>query len=119
MDHIPARQACIYWNRNGDVEVHHTGSDADPRHLDKSGGACWAFWQEATPEELYFRLAQQICTLMTCENVSPAKVHAAFLVVPEYRLMLPRDHPDSLSDDEITLVEGPLPTSFKSGGYPF
>ena len=113
-----ARKAAIYWTKNGDVVVDHFveepgGGDTHKEHS-KSGGACWAFWQQASPEELYFRLLQQICKLMTCEGIEPAKVHEAFKVVPEYRLILPRDHPDSLKDDEEHLLTDPLP-KFSSG----
>lgn len=118
MDDIPARYACIYWSKGGDVEVHRALSGNTAEHLHKSGGACWDFWQTASTEELYFRLLQQICTLMTCEGIDPAKVHDAFKVIPEYRLTLPKGHPDSLPDEDIDLAEGPLP-SFNSGGYPF
>lgn len=109
MEHIPARQACIYWTPNGDVEVDRVRSGNRHSHLQKSGGACWGFWQEASPEELYFRLLQQICDLMISQGIEPARVHEAFRVVPEYRVTLPHDHPDSLSDDEASLLEQPLP----------
>jgi hypothetical protein len=109
MEHIPAREARIFWTPNGDVEVHRVGSGIHPRHHRSSGGACWGFWQEASPEELYYRLLQQVCHLIINHGIEPAKVHEAFKVVPEYRLAWPPDHPDFLSEDEGDAVERPLP----------
>ncbi len=114
MTHIPAREARIFWSDNGDVEIHRVGSGYDPKHLPKSGGACWAFWKEAGPEELYFRMLQQVCHLILDHGIAPAKVHNAFKVVPEYRATLAPHHPDCLTDDETDLVEQPLP-KFSSG----
>lgn len=114
---IPAREARIFWDRQGEVGIARLGDTKKFAHLRKSGGACWGFWQQASPEELYFRLLQQVAHLIISEGIEPAKVHKAFLVVPEYRLTLPADHPDALKDDELDLVEGPHP-QFSSGYGP-
>lgn len=82
----------------------------------KSGGACFAAWQESTPEGLYFRMLQLVCELMMWEGISAAVVHEAFKVVPEYRLTLPYHRPDALSENEEELVEMPLPNFGR--GYP-
>jgi hypothetical protein len=107
---IPARRAAIFWNSDGDIAIADIEGDTSKfKHLIKSGGACWGFWREASPEELYFRMLQQVSNLMTCEGVAPAKVHEAFCSIPEYRATLPRDHRDALQDDDLALVADPLP----------
>ena len=114
MEIIPAREACVFWNPGGDVAVARAGGPDNYGHLQKSDGACWAHWQEATAEGLYFRLAQLLNRLIIVHKVDPVLVHNAFLAVPEYRVMLPYDHPDALTDEEAALLEDPLP-DFGSG----
>ncbi len=109
MSIIPAREACVFWTPGGEIAVAQAGGPDLYRHLQKSDGACWGWWQEARPDELYFRLLQLINRLVIQHKVDPDKVHTAFLVVPEYRAMLPYDHVDALTESEESLLENPIP----------
>lgn len=84
--------------------------------LTSSGGAAYAFWQEASTEELYFRLLQTVISLVRDDGISVEVVHAAFLVVPEYVATLPPCK--ELEELENSGVKVELPNSFGQG-YPF
>ena len=109
MASIPAREACVFWNPGEDLAIGRVGGPDIYDRFFKSGGACYSAWRKLGPEELYFRLLQLVCELVISERVPLEKVHAAFCVVPEYRLVLPADHRDALKEKEMHLVKGPHP----------
>lgn len=116
INNIPCRRARIFWNTRGDVLVAEIGDGKDYMEYAKSAGACFGFWQETETDEMFFRLAQQVANLAIVEGVEPAKIHEAFRVIPEYRAILPKDHIDSLQDDEADLLD--ISGSNFSRGYP-
>jgi hypothetical protein len=84
--------------------------------LRSSGGAAWAFWQEATVNELYYRLLQTFAGIVRDDKIPVEIVHKAFLSIPEYVITLPPcKEQQELEDSEI---EFEMPEGF-SQGYPF
>ncbi|NOR29691.1 MAG: hypothetical protein GQ539_01165 [Sulfitobacter sp.] len=85
------RDAIILWDRD-QQKVMTVGrgvrQTAEMDELSSSGGAAYAFWQEAPTSELYFRMLQQVCSLIRDDGIPFETVHQAFLEIPEYRVTL-------------------------------
>jgi len=50
-----------------------------------STGACWVQWREMTAKERLLKLYIEAWHIIARDGVSPEDVHAAFMVIPEYR----------------------------------
>lgn len=50
-----------------------------------STGACWVQWREMTAKERLMKLYIEAWHIIARDGVSPEDVHAAFMVIPEYR----------------------------------
>jgi hypothetical protein len=57
------------------------------RHLGvtDSTGACWSAWKTWTKEKRLLKLYIEAWHIIARDGVSPEDVHAAFMVIPEYR----------------------------------
>lgn len=88
----PLAQAQVNWIPIDDpelpqVEVVGNGLDDDPRY-ENSWGAChWDFEKAGSSEKLEMLFAQFVY-MTVVDGVSPANVHKAFSVIPEYRRAL-------------------------------
>jgi len=54
-------------------------------------GACEPYWAECAPDALSGELLVQIWHAVVLMGVSPAVIHAALAVIPEYRALMPQD----------------------------
>lgn len=50
-----------------------------------STGACWVRWREMTAKERLLKLYIEAWHIIARDGVSPEDVHAALMVIPEYR----------------------------------
>lgn len=50
-----------------------------------STGACWVQWREMTDKERLLKLYIEAWHIIARDGVSPEDVHAALMVIPEYR----------------------------------
>lgn len=115
---IPARDAIICWD--GDlkkviVRSKHSHPIPGENDLKSSGGAAFAFWNESSSEELYYRLLQLFIAIVRDDGVPIDVANNAFMVIPEYVMSLPpcKEQDDLLSSG----VTWEKPTGFGKG-YP-
>lgn len=116
---IPAREATILWDGDSKkVMIKQAGSYDTPEmaKLTSSGGAAFAFWQESTVDELYYRLLQTFAGIVRDDKIPVEVVHEAFLIIPEYIATLPPCKEQDKLKESGMKVE--LPTAFGTG-YPF
>jgi hypothetical protein len=50
-----------------------------------STGACWAQWEKWTKQQRLLKLYIEAWHIIARDGISPEAVHAAFMVIPEYR----------------------------------
>ena len=99
------------------VMVKPKGTEDTPEmhQLASSGGAAYMFWQDASPDEIYFRLMQRFASIVRDDGIPADVVHKAFLVIPEYVATLPPCK--ELDDLKASGIAVELPKMF-GHGYP-
>jgi hypothetical protein len=92
---IPIKHAMIAWNskRHGDgriVVVLHPDRTrmCDKLSLSSTTGACNSGWERMTKEQRLLNLFMEAWWIVLNNGLDPKDVHAAFMVIPEYRELL-------------------------------
>jgi len=92
MNDIPIKHAMIAWNskRHGDgrisIIVHpDTANACDRLGLSSTTGACNSGWGRMTNEQRLLNLFVEGWWIVLNNGLNPKDVHAAFMVIPEYR----------------------------------
>lgn len=89
---VPIKIAMIAWNpvRGGDgrIQIIPHPDDRDWTSFLKlrcTDGACWGYWGKAPKHKQLLKLYIEGWHIVCRDGLSPHAVHAAFMVIPEYR----------------------------------
>lgn len=89
---IPLSESMLCWSTGGPVRIVEHPDQADlSDSYEKTAGACYAYWRGLTPDRMRLQLLVDAWHAAAFYDVPIKDLHAALLVIPEYRSMLADD----------------------------